>query len=118
MLITTPLFMTNYTFTAFARNDQGTSTAMTGAISASLFNIVFDYIFMFPMKLGLAGAALATAISPAITMAICTTHYLGKKEPCRISLGTPLHPAPDFVLSAWNFSLCGRAFLSDHHHYL
>ena len=52
MLITTPLFMTNYTFTAFARNDQGTSTAMTGAISASLFNIVFDYIFMFPMKLG------------------------------------------------------------------
>ena len=24
MLITTPLFMTNYTFTAFARNDQGT----------------------------------------------------------------------------------------------
>lgn len=80
MLITTPLFMTNYTFTAFARNDQGTSTAMTGAISASLFNIVFDYIFMFPMKLGLAGAALATAISPAITMAICTTHYLGKKN--------------------------------------
>lgn len=52
---------------------------MTGAISASLFNIVFDYIFMFPMKLGLAGAALATAISPAITMAICTTHYLGKR---------------------------------------
>ena len=80
MLITTPLFMVNYTFTAFARNDQGTSTAMAGAISASLFNIVFDYIFMFPMKLGLAGAALATAISPAITMAICTTHYLGKKN--------------------------------------
>lgn len=53
---------------------------MAGAISASLFNIVFDYIFMFPMKLGLAGAALATAISPAITMAICTTHYLGKKN--------------------------------------
>lgn len=79
MLITTPLFMVNYTFTAFARNDQGTSTAMAGAISASLFNIVFDYIFMFPMKLGLAGAALATAISPAITMAICTTHYLGKR---------------------------------------
>ena len=49
MLITTPLFMTNYTFTAFARNDQGTSTAMTGAISASLFNIVFDYIFMLSL---------------------------------------------------------------------
>lgn len=115
MLITTPLFMVNYTFTAFARNDQGTSTAMAGAISASLFNIVFDYIFMFPMKLGLAGAALATAISPAITMAICTTHYLGKKESRRFPVGTAFHPPSDLMLSAWDFGLCRRAFLSDHY---
>ena len=80
MLITTPLFMTNYTFTAFARNDQGTSTAMTGAISASLFNIVFDYIFMFPLNLGFLGAALATALSPVVTMLVCSTHYLGKNN--------------------------------------
>ena len=51
-----------------------------GIVSAIKPNTAFDYIFMFPMKLGLAGAALATAISPAITMAICTTHYLGKKN--------------------------------------
>ena len=62
MLITTPLFMSNYTFTAFARNDHATSRAMIGAIAGSLFNIVFDYIFMFSMGLGLSGAALATAI--------------------------------------------------------
>lgn len=64
MLITTPLFMSNYTFTAFARNDHATSRAMIGAIAGSLFNIVFDYIFMFSMGLGLSGAALATAFSP------------------------------------------------------
>lgn len=80
MLITTPLFMSNYTFTAFARNDHATSRAMAGAIAGSMFNIVFDYIFMFPMGLGLSGAALATAFSPAITMLICTTHYLGNKN--------------------------------------
>lgn len=80
MLITTPLFMSNYTFTAFARNDHATSRAMAGAIAGSMFNIVFDYIFMFPMGLGLSGAALATAFSPAITMLICTTHYLGSKN--------------------------------------
>ena len=80
VLLFTPFFMSNYTFTAFARNDHATSIAMIGSISGSFFNILFDYIFMFPMKLGLAGAALATAISPAITMAICTTHYLGKKN--------------------------------------
>lgn len=80
VLITTPLFMMNYTFTAFARNDHATSRAMTGAIAGSLFNIVFDYIFMFPMGLGLSGAALATAFSPAITMLICTTHYVSKNN--------------------------------------
>lgn len=80
VLITTPLFMMNYTFTAFARNDHATSRAMTGAIAGSLFNIVFDYIFMFPMGLGLSGAALATAFSPAVTMLICATHYVSKKN--------------------------------------
>ena len=79
-LMFTPFFMCNYIVSAYVRNDNDPSRAMLATLSGSLFNIVFDYIFMFPMKLGLAGAALATAISPAITMAICTTHYLGKKN--------------------------------------
>ena len=52
ILIATPFFMSNYTFTAFARNDGAPSIAMIGSISGSLFNIVFDYIFMFPVGLG------------------------------------------------------------------
>lgn len=38
--------------------------AMVATLSGSLFNVVFDYIFMFPLGLGLAGAALAAAVSP------------------------------------------------------
>ncbi|MFR8716594.1 MAG: MATE family efflux transporter [Faecalibacterium prausnitzii] len=38
--------------------------AMVATLSGSLFNVVFDYIFMFPLGLGLPGAALATAVSP------------------------------------------------------
>ena len=58
-----PFFMCNYTFTAFARNDNATSTAMLGSISGSMFNILFDYILMFPLGMGMAGAALATPAS-------------------------------------------------------
>ena len=47
VLLFTPFFMSNYTFTAFARNDHATSIAMIGSISGSFFNILFDYIFMF-----------------------------------------------------------------------
>ena len=35
---------------------------------------------MFPMDLGFLGAALATALSPVVTMLVCTTHYLGKSN--------------------------------------
>ena len=80
VLIATPVFMSNYTFTAFARNDQAPTTAMIGSIAGSTFNIVFDYIFMFPLNMGMAGAALATALSPAVTMAVCSTHYFGTKN--------------------------------------
>ncbi len=80
VLIDTPFFMMNYTFTAFARNDNATTTAMIGSLSGSIFNIIFDYIFMFPMGLGLTGAALATAICPVVTMIICCTHYFGKQN--------------------------------------
>lgn len=58
VLLFTPFFMSNYTFTAFARNDHATSIAMIGSISGSFFNILFDYIFMFPLNLGFLGAAL------------------------------------------------------------
>lgn len=89
MLIASPLFMVNYTFTAFARNDHAPSRAMTGAIAGSLFNILFDYIFMFPMGLGLSGAALATAFSPAVTILVCTTHFLGKRNGVEFKWKTP-----------------------------
>ncbi len=80
VLLFTPFFMSNYTFTAFARNDHATSIAMIGSISGSFFNILFDYIFMFPLNLGFLGAALATALSPVVTMLVCSTHYLGKNN--------------------------------------
>ena len=43
VLLFTPFFMSNYTFTAFARNDHATSIAMIGSISGSFFNIQFSF---------------------------------------------------------------------------
>lgn len=77
-LLFTPFFMANYIFSAFIRNDQDPSLAMTATMASSLFNVVFDYIFMFPLKMGLAGAALATAVSPVLSILICSLHFLKK----------------------------------------
>lgn len=75
-----PFFILNYIFGAFTRNDGAPTTAMIATVVSSLFNIVFDYILMFPMKLGMTGAALATACSPIVGSLICFTHLLSKKS--------------------------------------
>ena len=89
ILTAAPAFMINYIFTAFARNDDAPTIAMVGSLSGSFFNIIFDYIFMFPMGMGMTGAALATALSPIVTIAICSTHYFGKKSQVKIRWRKP-----------------------------
>lgn len=79
-LMFTPFFMCNYVVASFVRNDGDPSLAMVATLSGSLFNVVFDYIFIFPMGLGLPGAALATAISPILSIAVCSAHFIKKRN--------------------------------------
>lgn len=62
------------------RNDGAPSVAMAATLCSSLFNVVFDYVLMFPLGLGMRGAALATALSPVLGVAICCVHLLSKKS--------------------------------------
>lgn len=82
-LLFAPLFMLNYIFNAFVRNDGNPSLAMTATLSSSLFNIVFDYVLMFLLKMGMPGAALATAFSPVVGIGICCTHLFSQKSTVR-----------------------------------
>ncbi|MBQ8038730.1 MAG: polysaccharide biosynthesis C-terminal domain-containing protein, partial [Lachnospiraceae bacterium] len=83
-------------FTSFVRNDGNPSLAMAATLASRLFNIVFDYILMFPCGMGMAGAALATAISPVIGIAICTNHFWKKTNTIRI---VPRKPSLRICLS-------------------
>lgn len=90
-LLFTPFFMTNYIVGAFVRNDNDPMVAMIATLSGSFANIILDYVFMFPMGMGLAGAALATVAAPVLSISICMIHFFGKKntirfKTCRLSL--------------------------------
>lgn len=84
-----PMFMWNHVANAYVRNDGAPSVAMAATLCSSLFNIVFDYILMFPLKMEMEGAALATALSPVLGISICMTHILSKKSNIRIKVGRP-----------------------------
>lgn len=64
----------------FIRNDGAPNLAMNGVIAGGIANIVLDYIFIFPMKMGMAGAALATVIGSYLTVAILLAHFFSGKN--------------------------------------
>lgn len=85
----TPLFMTNAVVNAFVRNDRDPSLAMAATLISSLFNIAFDYILMFPMKLGMLGAGIATGCSPAVGILICCAHFFKESNTLKFVRGFP-----------------------------
>lgn len=80
ILLFSPAFMLNEIFICFVRNDGGPGLSMTAMLLGSLFNIIFDYIFIFPLRLGILGAVLATGFSPVISMAIMSIHKIRRKN--------------------------------------
>lgn len=82
-------FMWNHVCNAFVRNDGAPTVAMAATLFSSLFNIVFDYVLMYPLHMGMEGAALATACSPVVGVLICLIHILSKKSTLRFHLIKP-----------------------------
>ncbi len=78
-----PFFALNYVCNAFVRNDHNPTLAMTATVSSNLFNIVADYVLMFPLGMGMAGAALATALAPVFGICVCMIHFLSKHNHVR-----------------------------------
>ena len=80
IMIFAPAFMLNNVLSAYTKNDGDPHLAMIGMLAGSLFNIIFDYIFIFPFHLGMLGAVLATAFSPVIGILILLTRFINHKS--------------------------------------
>lgn len=73
----------------FVRNDQAPNLAMAAMLTASLSNVVLDYVFVFPLGLGMFGAALATGISPILSMVVLALHFIRKKNSFHLTKCSP-----------------------------
>lgn len=80
LLIFSPAFILNDVLLCFVRNDANPQLAMLAMLIGSFANIVLDYIFIFPLKMGIFGAILATGISPLISILMMLPHWLQKKN--------------------------------------
>lgn len=80
LMLFSPFFILNSILTAFVRNDNSPRLSMTAMLISSFSNIVLDYVFMFPFNMGMFGAVFATCMSPVISIAVLSRHFIKKKN--------------------------------------
>lgn len=73
----------------FIRADNDPNRAMIGVLLGGAVNIVLDIVLVFPLKCGIGGAALASALGMTIQVLVGTSHFLSKSN--RLRLVRPLH---------------------------
>ncbi|MCD8028659.1 MAG: MATE family efflux transporter [Erysipelotrichaceae bacterium] len=89
VLMCAPFFMLNNAIVPFVRNDYAPKLAMIATLASSFYNIVFDYIFIFPMQMGMSGAALATGTAPIMSILICLIHFISKNNTIKFHFVLP-----------------------------
>lgn len=82
-----PVFLLSSFFQAFVRNDRAPKVAMTAVISGGVTNVILDYIFIFPMKMGMKGGAVASVIGSILTLFILLTHLFSRNNSLKLVWG-------------------------------
>ena len=80
VLLFSPCFLLNHVMVCFVRNDGNPKLAMTAMLTGSLANIALDYLFLYPLNMGIFGAALATGIAPVIGLCLSSLHSLTRRN--------------------------------------
>ena len=86
ILIATPAMTAGYTLNNLLRYEGKASLGMVGLMTGAVLNIALDPILMFVLKMGIAGAAVATAFSQIISFLILLSMFLRHKTTLRLSI--------------------------------
>lgn len=80
ILLFAPMFMLNNVLLCFVRNDGSPQLTMLAMMAGSLANVLLDYVFIFPLNMGIFGAVLATGFAPIISMLVLSNFFIKKRN--------------------------------------
>ena len=63
----------------FVRNDGSPTLSFVGMCAGAAANIFLDWLFIFPFKMGIIGAAIASGLGQVLTVLVLLTHFLHRK---------------------------------------
>ena len=75
-----PFYMFGQAMNPIIRSDGSPRFAMLAVLAGAITNIILDPIFIFLMKMGMAGAAIATVIGQAVTAALSLWYLFRMKS--------------------------------------
>lgn len=87
VLCALPFFMLQYEFSSFAATAEKPKLGLFTTIAAGVMNIAGDALLVGALKLGITGAALATALSQAVGGVVPLVYFARKKNTSRLHLG-------------------------------
>ena len=64
----------------FVRADGDPNRAMAGVLLGGAVNIILDIVFVFPLHMGIGGAALASMIGMVIQVLVAGSHFVSTKN--------------------------------------
>lgn len=74
-----PLYALLPYLSSLLRNDNNPGLVMTATIIGAVINIVGDWYFVFPLEMGLFGAALATALGALVQVIMMASYFFTRK---------------------------------------
>lgn len=64
----------------FVRADGDPNRAMVGVLLGGVVNIVLDILFVFPLHMGIGGAAFASVLGMVVQVAVGISHWFSRKN--------------------------------------
>ena len=86
ILAAAPLMCASFTMNNMLRYEGKAAFAMIGLTTGGILNILLDPLFIFVFDMGIAGAALATALSQCVSFCLLLAMFLVGKSQLRLSV--------------------------------
>lgn len=86
ILIGAPLVAVSFVMNVNLRSEGSAVLGMIGITAGAAINVILDPIFIFGLRMGISGAAVATVISQLISFLILFSHYRSRRSLLRISI--------------------------------
>ena len=78
-----PMLMSNC-LSVFVRNDGSPALSFVGMCTGAVSNIFLDWLFIFPLQMGVIGAAVASGLGQVVSLLVLLSHFIRKHGNLRI----------------------------------